>query len=280
MMMQKNIWLGQLPMAGAWRPRRLGQTTPPCPEMSQDAWKAVSQDQKEVWEDSGKNTLASICATVSGRIMQECRFPDGYASAQNVGAGDAPPASCDLLWADRQKGAGLSGRGRRGLGQADAAKVLTDKTIGEALSAPKAVLMLYSPNCPYSRAFMPIFQAQAAAAAASGGTLFATINVLENPESALKYNVSMLPTVVFLVNGQAVNRIDGVQEQGDFMGEMGRAFSGSAQAQSAGAKAPPRSGTLMDSQVEPQGLSTGTYVLGGVLGAGLLGLVGYLAFGK
>lgn len=147
---------------------------------------------------------------------------------------------------------------------------LSDAEFSRVLTAPKAVVKFYSPNCPYSRKFAPIYEALAAQ---YPDVLFAAVDILRHVQQAGANQVQMLPTVVFFANGKAVGRIDGVQEQADFVGEMGRAFSGAP----AGAQASPsqRSGTLVD--VEASAGSAVPYLIGGGIAAGLL-VAGYFLF--
>jgi len=127
------------------------------------------------------------------------------------------------------------------LGQAGAAPVeIGDVNFSQALSAPKAAVMFYSPNCPYSRAFLPIFQALGPQ---TPGVFFATVNLDQSVQNAGKYNVHMLPTIVFLAAGKEVGRIDGAQEQSDFLQTMAQSFGGAAPAGAAPTAAPaPASG--------------------------------------
>lgn len=170
------------------------------------------------------------------------------------------------------------------LGQAaqptSAVKHLSDAEFSQVLAAPKAVAMFYSPNCPYSRKFMPIYET---VAAQMPDVLFAAIDVDQNTQNAAKYAGTqfMLPTVVFFQNGQPVGKVSGVQEQGDFLAEMNKAFGGGTQA------APPaapqsRQGTeavKVEQAAAAAPASVGTYVVGGIAGLGLLGALGYLIFG-
>ncbi len=102
-----------------------------------------------------------------------------------------------------------------------------DAGFGQVLSAPKAVALFYSPNCPYSRAFLPIYQALGPQ---TPGVFFALVNVDQSLQNAGKYQVHMLPTVVFFVNGKEAGRIDGVQSQSDFTATMAQSFGGGAPA--------------------------------------------------
>lgn len=164
------------------------------------------------------------------------------------------------------------------LGQAAGAKVveLTDAQWSQVTAAPKAVVKFYSPNCPYSRAFAPIYEGLAAQ---FPDVLFAAINVDNSVQQAGANKVNMLPTVVFFVNGAAKGRIDGVQDASDFQQGMTAAFSGAAApapaTTSAAAAAAPRAGTLVDpaSTVSPL-----VYVGGGAAAVALLGTAAYFLF--
>lgn len=166
------------------------------------------------------------------------------------------------------------------MGQAAAAtsKVveLTDAQWSQVTAAPKAVVKFYSPNCPYSRAFAPIYEALAAQ---YPDVLFAAVNVDTSVQQAGTNKVQMLPTVVYFVSGTAVNRIDGVQDQGDFVAEMNKAFStGAAPAATPAAAAAaeaPRAGTLVD--VAPT-TSPLLYVAGGAAAVAALGAGAYFLF--
>ena len=167
------------------------------------------------------------------------------------------------------------------LGQAAAApstKVaeLTDAQWSQVTAAPKAVVKFYSPNCPYSRAFAPIYEGLAAQ---YPDVLFAAINVDQSVQQAGVNKIQMLPTVIFFVNGVAKGRIDGVQEASDFQQGMATAFSASTPA---GAPAPaaapavgtPRAGTL----VETAPTSPLAYVAGGAAAVAALGTAAYFLF--
>lgn len=161
--------------------------------------------------------------------------------------------------------------------QGSAVKPLSDQALVEALaSTPKAVVKFYRPSCPYSQKFAPIYEA---VAAQYPDVLFAAVNVDQDVQQAGANKVQMLPTVVFFVNGKAVGRIDGVQDQGDFLSEMGKAFSATPGAVQPAAQAAvptsPRSGTLVAIEAPPSVLP---YVLGGVAAAGVLGVAAYFLF--
>lgn len=157
---------------------------------------------------------------------------------------------------------------------------LTDAQWSQVTAAPKAIVKFYSPNCPYSRAFAPIY---AALAAQYPDVLFAAINVDQSVKQAGANKVQMLPTVVFLMSGVAKGRIDGVQDAGDFQQGMTAAFSGvAAPATStpastvpAAAAAAPRAGTLVDTAPTTSPL---IYVAGGATAIAALGTAAYFLF--
>lgn len=169
------------------------------------------------------------------------------------------------------------------LGQAAApSKVveLTDAQWSQVTAGPKAVVKFYSPNCPYSRKFAPIYEGLAAQ---YPDVLFAAINVDNSVQQAGANKVQMLPTVVFFVNGVAKGRIDGVQDAGDFQQGMTAAFSGGGAA-SAGTSVPtgaaatpeaPRAGTLVETAPTTSPL---VYVGGGAAAVALLGTAAYFLF--
>jgi len=277
--------------------RTLGQDAT-CADMTQAEFDDAAKALSKAWMESGKNTLTSLCAVVDKqRYMQECHFPDGYASAQSAPVSDPKPATCDVLWKERQKKMGMprtaplyrgtwlgqiaqaaataAGTGTpAGATAADATKAIGDAGFSEVLAAPKAVVMFYSPNCQYSQHFLPIYRSLSTQ---SPDVPFYLVNVETDMQNGGTYNVHMLPTIVFFVAGKEAGRIDGAQEQSDFTQEMGRAFTGQAPVSSGAA--PARAGTLLE-EATPAPTSAGTYVLAGALGMGLLGLIGWGIWGK
>jgi thioredoxin len=164
---------------------------------------------------------------------------------------------------------------------APASKVveLTDAQWSQVTAAPKAVVKFYSPNCPYSRAFAPIYESLAAQ---NPDVLFAAINVDNSVQQAGANKVQMLPTVVFLMSGVAKGRIDGVQDASDFQQGMTAAFSSVAAPAStpastvpAAAAVAPRAGTLVDTAPTTSPL---IYVAGGATVVAALGTAAYFLF--
>jgi len=161
------------------------------------------------------------------------------------------------------------------LGQAGAApQEIGDAGFAQALSAPKAVVMFFSPNCPYSQHFLPIYQA---VGPQTPGIFFATVNVDQGVQNAGKYQVRMLPTVVFLMAGKEVGRIDGVQDQGDFLTTMNQSFGGG------GAAAAPS--TTVNAQANTAGCpivttppATASPWIWGLGAAGVTGALGAAAY--
>lgn len=139
------------------------------------------------------------------------------------------------------------------------AKEIGDSDFAQVLSAPKAIVDFGSPGCPHCVAFKPIFEA---VAAQYPDIVFASVNTDNHQANAATYQVSGLPTVVFLENGKEVNRMVGGGSQQDFINEIGKAFSG------AGTGAPGSPITAPSSM----GL------LGGAALAGVLGVLGYFGY--
>ena len=77
------------------------------------------------------------------------------------------------------------------------AQDLSDAAFGQALSAPKAIVDFWSPGCPHCMQFKPIFEA---VASQYPDILFAAVNVDNYQQNAAIYQISGLPTVVFLQN--------------------------------------------------------------------------------
>jgi|FLYN01.1.fsa_nt_gi thioredoxin 1 len=135
------------------------------------------------------------------------------------------------------------------------------------LAAPKAVVKFYSPSCPYSQRFAPIYETLAAQ---HPDVVFAAVDVTRHIQQAAMNNVQMLPTVVFFANGKAVGRIDGVQDPADFEAQMAKAFGTAPATPSEPPAVPKRGGTLVDVEETEAPSSIAPYVLGGVAAAGLL----------
>jgi len=134
------------------------------------------------------------------------------------------------------------------------AREMSDADFGQILSAPKAIVDFGSPGCPHCVAFKPIFEA---VAAQYPDILFASVNTDNYQQYAATYQVSGLPTVVFLANGKEVDRmVGGAGSAGEFQAEIAKAFSGGGS---------PGGGTLSS-------------VVGGAALVGILGAVSYVGY--
>jgi thioredoxin 1 len=139
-------------------------------------------------------------------------------------------------------------------------QVLKDATFDQALSAPKAVVDIWSPSCPVCVSYKPIFEE--VAAQTGSDVLMAEVLADENPKTASTYKISGIPATIFLVNGKEVHRVEGGMTKAELIAEMARAFRG-------GAMAP--TGSVTSSVPAPtpvapstSGLSTGAVVAGGL----------------
>lgn len=99
---------------------------------------------------------------------------------------------------------------------------VTDANFSDVLEAPQAVVYFWSPTCGYCKAFTPLFEALSARY--GDRALFVGANVMEAQKAAGSYNLTGVPTVLFMKNGQVVRRADGAMSEQDFIGEFGRAF--------------------------------------------------------
>ncbi|MGL6196813.1 MAG: thioredoxin [Thermoguttaceae bacterium] len=69
----------------------------------------------------------------------------------------------------------------------------------------------WSPTCGPCRALVPVLEALQKEN--DGIALIAKVNVFENPNTASKYGVDMLPTILLFNNGAVVEKMVGVQSQ-------------------------------------------------------------------
>ncbi len=92
-----------------------------------------------------------------------------------------------------------------------ASQVLTqvnDSNLDAALSDPSPIMVeFYAPWCPHCRRMAPIIDSLAQEYA--GRVRVVQINAESNPESLLRFGVRGVPTMIFLVNGQPVDRLVG-----------------------------------------------------------------------
>ncbi|TAL36779.1 MAG: thioredoxin [Spirochaetes bacterium] len=91
---------------------------------------------------------------------------------------------------------------------------VNDKNFGkEVLEAPgKTLVDFWAPWCGPCRMQTPILEKLV-----SSGTVNAKITKLntdENPETAQKYGIQAIPTLIIFQNGEVLERLQGVQPEG------------------------------------------------------------------
>jgi thiol-disulfide isomerase/thioredoxin len=145
---------------------------------------------------------------------------------------------------------------------------LTDANFSQALSAPKAIVDLWSPSCPYCVEYKPTYE-DVASNPPQGVQMF-TADINQAPKAAATFGLKSLPTTIFLVNGKEVHREEGGMPKEELVAAVGTAFRGGT---------PPAPGTPGAPQVisSPPVMVSGSgstspwLVLGGLGAAGLMG---------
>ena len=85
---------------------------------------------------------------------------------------------------------------------------VTDATLKEMVHEhPLVVVDCWAPWCPPCRMVAPVVEEMARDYA--GKILFGKLNVDENPEVAMEYQIMSIPTLLVFKNGQLVDRIVG-----------------------------------------------------------------------
>lgn len=112
-----------------------------------------------------------------------------------------------------------------------AAQALSDSNLSQAASAPKAIIDFWSPTCLPCLQFKPIFED--VASSQSADVFMATMNADESPQAVAAYGIQALPTILFLANGNEVDRVQGKMTKEDFQAKIAQTFSGSGQPQNA-----------------------------------------------
>ncbi|MGL6226645.1 MAG: thioredoxin [Thermoguttaceae bacterium] len=88
---------------------------------------------------------------------------------------------------------------------------LTDMNFSEVVLQSKIPVLVdfWSPTCGPCRALFPVLSELSSEN--ESFSLIAKVNIFESPETAAKYGISTLPTLLFFKEGQVVERMVGVQ---------------------------------------------------------------------
>lgn len=134
---------------------------------------------------------------------------------------------------------------------------VNDATFSQVLSAPLAVVDFWNPRCPHCVAYKPTFEEVAAQMASK--VFMVTANTDETQQNAAKYNLTGVPTTIFLMNGKEVYRASGNMSKDDLLRQMSQALNMAEAEIKAGASEP-----------------VGDVVMGGVALAAVVGGLAYL----
>jgi len=163
----------------------------------------------------------------------------------------------------------LAARARLG-----AAQAITDVSV--ALSAPKAILDLWSPECPACVKFKPVFEE----VASQSDIPMYTVNLLDAKGVASQFAVEGIPTVIYLQGGKEVHRTEGAMPKEDFLAEIAKAFGSpvsTIQTMAPAAASAPAVPAAAPASSAPSGILP---AFGLVAGVAAVGLLGYLIFGR
>ena len=89
---------------------------------------------------------------------------------------------------------------------------IENSDLSEILAAPSAVIYFRSSWCPPCRILAPIMETLSEEY--EGKVKIAKIDVDANPEASMKYGVRSIPTLLFLKNGEVVDKQIGLSTKG------------------------------------------------------------------
>ncbi|MDR2390865.1 MAG: conjugal transfer protein TraF [Planctomycetota bacterium] len=95
---------------------------------------------------------------------------------------------------------------------------LTNATFNDAVSAGVALVDFWAAWCPPCRRQGPIVEGLADAYA--GRALIAKMDVDQNGETAARFGVNNIPTIILLKDGKEERRLVGVTESNELAGEL------------------------------------------------------------
>jgi thioredoxin 1 len=111
----------------------------------------------------------------------------------------------------------------KGEHMAGKAKELTDSTFDATVSAGVTLVDFWAPWCPPCRMQGPVVEKLAASF--DGRAVVAKINTDEQAQTAGKFGVSSIPTLLIMKEGKEVKRLVGLQQEEVLVGELNAALA-------------------------------------------------------